>query len=284
MSSRLDRRSVLLSLPPGLAASQVSIDIPEDEEDRVESSSSTDSANLVLPDHHEVKLRLKTVVIVGGTTLIGSGLVQSFSQRGARVIVPGTKKHELPSDPQIYALSTDTKSPDKLRKAVLSTWGPPDHVFVVSDPPEATPTVTTHSLEALQAGLDSVLVTNFNAAKAFAPIMADDPSASYTIVSSSPRMGLHAVCMSGLYGLAGALRAEFDQKQLRVNEVRIGLYVLKSATSVQSHAVSTETLGDILSLIPSASSFKGNILTANNRGELSRLAAQLVLASPKNLE
>ncbi|XP_015262205.1 PREDICTED: uncharacterized protein LOC107106546 [Gekko japonicus] len=187
----------------------------------------------------------RVAVVLGGAGTVGSGIVKSLLEKGFQVAVisrDGSRleklKHFLPASLQgrLHTLVGDVGSEEgaeAAREAVLKTLGKVTDVVSClgfswwqEGPPH------TQSREELQRVLDTLLLSTFTSWKAFFPLVRDDPSGSYTLITGGagerlllPGTGFLTLGAAGALAFCRVLREEYPEIPCKLNEVKINMGV-----------------------------------------------------------
>lgn len=185
----------------------------------------------------------KTVLVIGASGVVGSGVVRRFLDAGATVIGVSRSLEKLARMREQIGVSAaepfvavegefaDEVSAGHAKAAVEAAAGGRelDHVISVQGFVNFAPPPTQTPLEALRSALDDGLYNNLLAAKAFLPGLKQREGASFTLVSGglahipppNPALWLGTVKNAALNALQLALTTETASDKVRVNTLCI---------------------------------------------------------------
>jgi NAD(P)-dependent dehydrogenase (short-subunit alcohol dehydrogenase family) len=226
----------------------------------------------------------QTVVIVGATGTVGSGVVRKYLDAGARVVGVSRSQDKLgqlaetlkiakgePFVPVVASFDSEVAATAAKEAIVGAIAGKPLHHVVsaqgfvtVAKAPTETPLATVE--EAFRDGL----FNNFLAAKALLPLIAGREGASFTLVSGgfahfpppNPAFWLGTVKNAAVNGFTYALAAETAKSKARANTICIHLSIAPVGGKVNQFGM--EAAGDTLRLAPA---FLG-LAKSQRRGEV----------------
>src|SRR4051812_32993599 len=214
----------------------------------------------------------KVSLILGGAGYVGEGIVRSFLDEGAFVIVPSRSQERLQGLRKVLGTAATERlvtvpantgtvaGAEALRDQILSRMKRLDAVVAsLGGFREGTPVVET-SLEEFAKVLSDNLLSHFIAARTFIPAL--QPGSTYTFIAGlageipQPKTGPVAVAMAGQQALQRVLAEEARESGVRVNELlvksvmsrargepgpetltaeEVGLFAAKLASSEGSH-------------------------------------------------
>ena len=239
----------------------------------------------------------KNVVVIGATGVVGSGVVRSYLDAGARVIGVSRSAANLArlretvkigeDEPFVGVVGefTSEGSATTAKAAVEAALGGAaiDHVVSVQGfvnfaaPPTAAP------IDALKAALDDGLFNNLLAAKAFLPGLKGREGSSFTLVSGGlshipppvPALWLGTVKNAAINALQLALAAETGADAVRVNTICIHFGVAPVGGDKNQFGMQAES--DTLRLGPAflgvaAGRRKGELICLGSWADADRLA------------
>lgn len=185
----------------------------------------------------------KTVLVIGASGVVGSGVVRGFLDAGATVIGVsrslarlGRMREQIGigAGEPFLAVEGDFASEEaaaQARAAVEAATGgrPVDHVVSVQGFVNFAPPPTQTPIDTLRAALDDGLYNNLLAAKAFLPGLKAREGSSFTLVSGglahapppNPAVWLGTIKNAALNALQHALTAETATDKVRVNTLCI---------------------------------------------------------------
>jgi len=193
------------------------------------------------------------VLVLGGTGVVGTGIVRQFATEGASVIVPYRTQDKLTAlrkavgeDCWEHIISikgdlNDEQSATTLKDNVLRAIHPGKHgklnhvVASIGGLTEFSKKPTETLVEEVtKLCWDEGFIPHFLAATNFLPLLKDVEGSSYTVVNGLLRevvpgkLSYWPSCVkdAALHGLFLALAKEFEEKKVRVNELVIRVYVI----------------------------------------------------------
>lgn len=239
----------------------------------------------------------KTVVVVGASGVVGSGIVRRYLDTGARVV--GVSRSEgnlaklrktmsIGSGEAFFGVVADFS--DEAGAALAKTaigealeGAPIDHVVSVQGFVAFAQVPTETPVAALRQALDNGLYNNYLAAKALLPDLKARVGATFTLVSGGlahapppmPSLWLGTVKNAALNALTFALAAETANDPVRVNTVCIHFGVAPPGGTKNQFGVEAE--GDTLRLAPAflgvaRGTHKGQVLCLSSWADAARLA------------
>jgi len=203
------------------------------------------------------------VLVLGGTGVMGKGVIMALLERGHIPVVPSrypARLLELQQELEEYMLSklgkekpcylieediSTERGAMRVRDLALQRYGRIDRVI-------STLACRWPGRASLQCGVDEfqkmlecVVTVQFIAAKVFLPVIAQNQKGSYTIVTgrigeACPKAehGFTTIGSSALFGLVLALKAEAKMHPgVVVNEARIGIRVVPHCSLDQEQTV-----------------------------------------------
>lgn len=185
----------------------------------------------------------KTVFIPGGCGTVGAGITRSLLQHGARVAVASRAQERLDGlrdsvdktlQSNLILIKEDVSSEDGAKKALetLQKQGGLQHVIASMGSWWHGGPLTKQPIEEYDKALHERARSHFICAKVFLPYLANVEGSSYTILTGAALenfvladISLILVASGCLFGISEALRAEFKDSKVLVNEVRIGFFI-----------------------------------------------------------
>lgn len=230
------------------------------------------------------KLDGKTALIAGGTGGVGEGIVRTFLNEGATVVVPSRSddrlqqlvdqldnsatEHLMP----IVGDFSDTEAAEELRHQILNKVGQLDAVVASLNGRwnEDVPLVKT-SLDDWRRMIDSNLTAHFIAAKTFLPVL--DRGSSYTLIGGGaalkamPNYGPVCIPAAAEVMLTQVLIEEMKGSGVRINEVILNSYILTRERDGTGHPewITADEVGRYTAWLASdeASMVSGTIIHLN---------------------
>jgi NAD(P)-dependent dehydrogenase (short-subunit alcohol dehydrogenase family) len=212
----------------------------------------------------------QTVVIVGATGVVGSGVTRKYLDAGARVIGVSRSGDRLDALAETMAIkSGDAFVPvvasfateddaAAAKEAIVAAIGNATLQHVVSAQGFVTPgkLPTETPIATLQTALEDGLYNNVLAAKALLPMIKEREGASFTLVSGGfahfpppdPSFWLGTVKNAAVNAFTYALAAETAKSKARANTVCIHVGVAPPGGDKNQFGMETE--GDTLRLAP----------------------------------
>jgi len=204
----------------------------------------------------------KVVLVAGGAGRVGSGIVMSFIKQGATVIVPSRSNDTLNTlrgyikgnEAQLYTLKgniSDEKEVESIKNHIVDKFGSIDHLVTTLGGLRFDGPITQVPLAKLREVMNDWMESHLIVARTFLPIIADKEGSSYTIMTGPLGewlINVEGSCLSvgacALYGLSMAIRAEYANRAVRVNEYRLCLIVRRDEELEHSNEHSHVLLGD----------------------------------------
>jgi 3-oxoacyl-[acyl-carrier protein] reductase len=195
----------------------------------------------------------KICLILGGAGFVGEGIVRSFLEEGAFVIVPSRSPERLQGLRKVLGplanerlvtvpASTGTlQGAEGLRDQILQRMKRLDAVVATLGGFREGARLVDTTLEEFGKVLTDNLVSHFIAARTFLPALR--PGSTYTFVAGlaaevpAPRTGSVAIAMAGQQVLQRVLAQEMADSGIRINEL-----LVKSVMSRARGAPGPETL------------------------------------------
>jgi NAD(P)-dependent dehydrogenase (short-subunit alcohol dehydrogenase family) len=228
----------------------------------------------------------RVALVAGGAGTVGSGIVHAFLQAGATVIVPSRDparidalRSELDAPERVIGIVADVAMPDgatAVRAAVERDHGGRiDHVVASLGGEWRGKPLREIGLDDFRAALHEYCGSHFVAMRALLPLIEDCAGASYTIISGvageqlfDVAWGAMSVGAASLFGLSMVTRAEYADRPVRVNELRVGMRVLrKHPVQSSPYEVSHRDVGKL-----AVGMARGTV-----RGEIIRVGDQIEL-------
>jgi NAD(P)-dependent dehydrogenase (short-subunit alcohol dehydrogenase family) len=231
----------------------------------------------------------EVVLVLGGSGTVGSGVVHAFLARGSTVVTCSRNTQSLQKlagtfgafGDKLVLLEgnvSDLEGSRKVLDTVLTRFGKIDHVVSSLGSWWQGGVLTKQSLEEFRRVLHDLAGSHFVAASTFLPAIAEHKGASYTFITGTagekvftPESSLTTVGASALFGITLAARAEFKDKAVRVNEVRIGLMVLPADSAEKKWQVSHKDIGHVVAGIATDPAIRGQTVRVCSKDELSAL-------------
>jgi NAD(P)-dependent dehydrogenase (short-subunit alcohol dehydrogenase family) len=173
-------------------------------------------------------LAQKTVVVVGGTSGMGRGIVHASAQAGAKVIAFGRRSPggdvTYDGGGSIHYESLDMTD-DAAIAAAFARIGQIDHLLVTATPPGGGGKFVEQSYEQAQSILTGKLLGSWSCARHAVAHMSSSSSITFTTggVAVKPRSGaaMISAAFAGVEALTRALALELGP--IRVNALRPGV-------------------------------------------------------------
>lgn len=184
------------------------------------------------------RLSGRVALVAGGAGAVGEGIVRSFLDAGATVVVPSRSEDRLRSlrerleEPKgLLTLEGDVGSPEgavRVRDRALADAGSLDAVVAsVGGWWQGSHLVDTDP-DTWHRVVDANLTTHFSVARAFLPVLRDRPGSSYLMIigdaADHPVKGasLVTVTSAGVLGMFRSLVHEHSGTQVRINALYPG--------------------------------------------------------------
>jgi NAD(P)-dependent dehydrogenase (short-subunit alcohol dehydrogenase family) len=228
----------------------------------------------------------RVALIAGGAGTVGSGIVHAFLQAGATVIVPSRDRARLDAlrdaldeRERVIGIEADVATPEgaaRVRAAVERDHGGQiDHLVTSLGGAWQGKPLRELDLDAFRAVLHEYCGSHFVAMRALLPLLEDRAGASYTIISgvTGERLfdlswGPVSVGSASLFGLSMVTRAEYAEKAVRVNELRVGMRVLRKHPVVGSpYEVSHRDVGKLV-VGMARSQVRGEVIRVGDQTEM----------------
>jgi len=175
---------------------------------------------------------------------VGSGIVRSFILKGASVIVPSRSKENIEklrgyvkNSDRLFIIEDDIGNEAKvldIKKTIVDKFGSVDHLVTCLGAVKPLGPITKIPIDDVRIALHDLMISTLVVARTFLPLIADKQGSSYTNITGvagervlAPHMALTTVGAAALFGLSLALREEFRDKSVRVNEYRLALRVVR---------------------------------------------------------
>ena len=208
----------------------------------------------------------KTVVVLGGTGNVGSHIVAALLRRGARTVVPSRTQEKLRSLERFLQsrlpasaltrlglLTGELASQGEanaLAERIAGEWGTPAGVIATLGGFQPARSLLTVDASVLRQVLDSYLIANFHAARAFLPLLLQTPG-KYIWLNGplafqpwkNSAAGLVSVATAGQHMLFSALAQELEESKAELIELVIYAYVRNRETQPGS-AIKAEAVGE----------------------------------------
>lgn len=134
--------------------------------------------------------RMKNVLVLGATGLVGGAIAQAFARAGHTVLAVGRNQAALDklaaSGPSLQRLAGDVGSDEAAERTALSalaTLGHIDLVVASLNPPRSTARLSELPTAEIAAHLDASVLTHLRAAKAFVPRIS--PGGAYVAIGGA---------------------------------------------------------------------------------------------------
>lgn len=227
----------------------------------------------------------RVALVAGGAGTVGSGIARAFLRAGATVIVPSrsaarieTLRSEAEHAGRLVGVEADVGSPEgaaRVRELVERDHGQLDHLVTSLGGAWTGGPLRELDLDGFRAALREYCEIHFVAMRALLPVMEDRDGASYTIVSGVAgeqlfdlTWGPVSVGAAALFGLGMVTRAEYADHAVRVNELRVGMRVLREHPVEGSpFEVSHLDIGE-LTVGMARSQVRGEVIRVGDRTEL----------------
>lgn len=200
----------------------------------------------------------RVALVAGGAGTVGSGIVHAFLHAGATVLVPSRERARLEAlrselaasgdmpaaalSERLIGIEADIATPDgaatvrqAVERDVIGRGGHLDHLVTSLGGAWQGKPLREIDLGQLQAALHEYCGSHFVAMRALLPLIEDRAGASYTIISGVAgeqlfdlTWGPVSVGAASLFGLSMVTRAEYADRPVRVNELRVGMRVLRN--------------------------------------------------------
>lgn len=186
----------------------------------------------------------RVALVAGGAGAVGEGIVRALLDAGATVAVPSRAEERLrslrerlgqggrPADPdRLVTVEGDVGSADdalRVRDRILTAAGRLDAVVVSAGGWWQGPHLVDVEPETWHRVLDANLTTHFTVARAFLPVVRDQPGASYLMIvgdaADHPVKGasLVTVTSAGVLGMFRSLVHEHRDHPVRINALYLG--------------------------------------------------------------
>jgi len=222
----------------------------------------------------------RVALVAGGAGTVGSGIVHAFLHAGATVIVPSRERARIDAlrseleasgemigalgdalSERLIGIEADIAMPAgaaEVRKVVerdvIGRGGQLDHLVTSLGGASQGKPLRELDLDAFHAALHEYCGSHFVAMRALLPLMEDRAGASYTMISGVAgeqlfdlTWGPVSVGAASLFGLSMVTRAEYAEKAVRVNELRVGMRVLRKHPAQSSpYEVSHRDVGKLV--------------------------------------
>ena len=210
----------------------------------------------------------KVCLILGGAGAVGEGIVRSFLEEGAFVIVPSRSAERLQGLRKLLGAAANERlvtvpantgtvaGAEALRDQILQRMKRLDAVVAsLGGFREGGPLVET-PLEEFGKVLNDNLVSHFVAARTFIPALR--PGATYTFIAGlagelpQPRTGPVAVAMAGQQALQRVLAEELRDSGVRINELLVKSVQSRARGEPGPETLTAEEVGAFAALLASA--------------------------------
>ncbi|MGH3319611.1 MAG: SDR family oxidoreductase [Streptosporangiaceae bacterium] len=184
------------------------------------------------------RLNGRVALVAGGAGAVGEGVVRSFLDAGATVVVPSRSEERLRSlrervgdDKRLMTLVGDVGDPtgaEDVRGRVLEETKRVDAVVASVGGWWQGPRLTGVDMETWRRVLDNNLTTHFVLARTFLPVLRERSGTAYLVIvgdaADHPVDGasLVSVSASGVLGMFRALSAEMADTPVRLNALYLG--------------------------------------------------------------
>ncbi|KAH3722211.1 cis-2,3-dihydrobiphenyl-2,3-diol dehydrogenase-like [Dreissena polymorpha] len=207
----------------------------------------------------------RTAFVAGGSGTVGSGIVRSFLQQGAKVAVSSRvlanlndlkAKIEPKLQKNLILIEANAATEAGAHKILQQLEGQGGVHHVVSSFGawwEEGP-LTSRTVAEFDAHIDERAKSHFIVAKTFLPVLAKHEGSSYMFITgmfgescSMAAASMLAIAGACVYGIAQAALAEFQGSKVTINEMRIGLMVQPKLTKdVPAPQVGHDSVGDLV--------------------------------------
>lgn len=219
------------------------------------------------------RINERVALVAGGAGAVGEGIVRSFLDAGATVVVPSrsgerlqTLRERLEEPKRLLTVEGDVGSPDgavRVRDRALAEAGQLDAVVVsVGGWWQGTHLVDTDP-DTWHRVVDANLTTHFSVARAFLPVLQQRPGASYLMIvgdaADHPVKGasLVTVTSAGVLGMFRSLVHEHSGTPVRINALYLGPLITRDRpegkpewlTAAEVGAYATQLASDDSSMV-----------------------------------
>jgi len=183
----------------------------------------------------------KYILVLGASGLVGSSIATHFLKLGNYKVIAPVRSlaklsqyfpEDIPRDnlitPEISYYEGD--GPDKLAEYIKSTVGKVNHVIAISGGYCERVLLSALSHESFSQALDMKLWNQIKFAQVLIPLLHEDPTSSYTIVTGGlgefcyhSSVSLTTLANAAIYGMVLGLQAEFQKT--RILEYRIATII-----------------------------------------------------------
>eukprot|EP00884_Botryococcus_braunii_P017489 jgi/Botrbrau1/4423/Bobra.0348s0013.1 len=231
----------------------------------------------------------KVIVVAGTSGIVGSGIAHAFVKQGAVLVAPvrslSSKEQLLKDIDGLDGGSLDVVAVDvgteegatQLAKHIKEKYGEIDHAVSSIGAWWQGGVLTDVSLEEYNKQLHNFSTSHFIFAKAMLPLLKKSAASSYTIVTGGagercflPQASLVTVGAATLFGISLALRAEYQNRPERINELRIYSRIERHADALAGNVsvgagitpISHRAVGQLAVSLATGST-KGEVLKGN---------------------
>lgn len=201
----------------------------------------------------------KISLILGGAGFVGEGIVRSFLEEGAFVIVPSRSPERLQglrkllgplANERLVTVPSSTGTlagAEALRDQILERMKRLDAVVASLGGFREGPRLVDTTLEEFGKVLSDNLLSHFIAARTFIPVLA--PGATYTFVAGlaaevpAARTGPVAIAMAGQQVLQRVLAEEMRDSGVRINELLVKSVMSRARGEPGPETLSAEEVG-----------------------------------------
>ncbi len=210
----------------------------------------------------------KVSLILGGAGYVGEGIVRSFLDEGAFVIVPSRSQERLQGLRKVLGTAATERlvtvpantgtiaGAEALRDQILSRMKRLDAVVASLGGFREGARIVDTPLEEFGKVLSDNLLSHFIAAKTFIPALA--PGATYTFIAGlagevpQPRTGPIAVAMAGQQVLQRVLAEEMRDSGIRINELLVKSVLSRARGEPGPETLTAEEVGQFAAKLASA--------------------------------
>jgi 3-oxoacyl-[acyl-carrier protein] reductase len=201
----------------------------------------------------------KISLVLGGAGYVGEGIVRSFLDEGAFVIVPSRSQERLNGLRQLVgggdrlvtvpANVGTMQGATALRDQILQKMGRLDAVVASLGGWWQGPKLVDISLEDFGKVLTDNLLSHFIAAKAFLPALMRSPGSTYTFIAGlaaevpAPNSGPVSVAMAGQQVLQRVLAEEMKDSGVRINELLVKSVMSRARGEPGPETLTAEEVG-----------------------------------------
>ncbi len=212
----------------------------------------------------------KIGLILGGAGYVGEGIVRSFLEEGAFVIVPSRSQDRLNGLRKLMgplggerlvtvpANVGSLQGAEGLADQILEKMGRLDAVVASLGGWWQGPKLIDTSLEEFGKVLTDNLLSHFIAAKAFIPALARSPGSTYTFIAGlagevpAVNSGPVSVAMAGQQVLQRVLAEEMKESGVRINELLVKSVMSRARGEPGPETLTAEEVGKFAAKLASS--------------------------------